>query len=67
MPQPDPQSETSQHQAPDAGHGEPQQEPPERSEPEDAEKHLEDLDAEDEEALGVQGGQRTFGRYGKRL
>lgn len=63
MPKPDPEPESSPH--PEQGAH--QEEPHETDEPEDAEKRLEDLDPEDEEALGVQGGQRTFGRYGKRL
>lgn len=32
---------------------------------EDAEKRLQDLDPEEEEAADVQGGQRAFGRYGR--
>lgn len=42
-----------------------QSEEPEAEGSEDAEKRLQDLDPEEEEAADVQGGQRAFGRYGR--
>lgn len=41
--------------------------PEEAEQPEDADKRLEDLDPEEEEAAGVHGGKRIRGRYGRRL